>query len=109
LLCSANADGEQLLNTDAIMSTDGKQLADEGVEGVDEDSIKKLKEKGKHLREKLDEAELKKMKIPKGNNKKVTIVQEDFSDNMDGVEEIKVRRVAATNENAASGLACIAY
>ena len=41
-----NADGEKLLDAEAITDTDGKQMADEGVTGVDEDSIKKLKEKG---------------------------------------------------------------
>lgn len=84
------ADGDQLLATADLMSSDGKRMADAGVEGVDEDSIKKLKEKGKNLRNKLDEAELKKKRPPKANNLKVTIVQEDFGDDMDGVQDIKV-------------------
>ena len=81
-----------MLDTDAVTSQDGKQLADEGVEGVDEDSIKKLKEQGKTLRKKLDEAELKKRNPPKGRKRTVHLVQEDFGDDMDGVEDIKVRR-----------------
>ena len=81
-----------MLDTDAVTSQDGKQLADVGVEGVDEDSIKKLKEQGKSLRKKLDDAELKKRNPPKGHKRTVHIVQEDFGDDMDGVEDIKVRR-----------------
>jgi hypothetical protein len=72
------------------MSADGKQMADKGPEGIDEESLKKVKEKGKHLREQLDQAELKKAKTPKGQKKTITITEDDFSDNIDGVEEIKV-------------------
>ena len=101
LCVSADADGDQLLNIDAITSQDGKQAADEGVEGVDEDSIKKLKEKGKNLRNKLDEAELKKRNPPKDRKRTVHLVEEDFGDDMDGVEDIKVRSSGGDAHRAA--------
>lgn len=83
-------DGDELLDANAVMSADGKQMAGKGPEGIDEESIKKVKEKGTHLREQLDQAELKKTKPPKGKKKSVTIAEDDFSDDIDGVEEIKV-------------------
>ena len=86
-----NADGDKLLDAEAITDTDGKQMADEGVTGVDEDSIKKLKEKGKTLRNQLDAAEVKKKHPPKGAKHSVNMVEEDFRDDIPGVEDIKVR------------------
>ena len=90
-------DADELLDAEAVSSGDGKQMADEGVTGVDEDSIKKLKEKGKQLRNQLDDVELKKRNPPKGHRVKVNIAPEDFDDDMDGVEDIKVRHCALSH------------
>lgn len=97
-----NADGEKLLDAEAVTDTDGKQMADEGVTGVDEDSIKKLKEKGKMLRNQLDAAELKKKHPPKGAKHNVNLVEEDFRDDVPGVEDVKVRCAMS----CASGVVC---
>ena len=94
-----DTDGEELLDSEGVTSGDGKQMADEQVSGVDEDSIKKLKEKGKQLRNQLDDVELKKRNPPKGHRVKVNIVQEDFNDDMDGVEDIKVRHCELSHIN----------
>ena len=48
-----DTDGEELLDSEGVTSGDGKQMADEEVSGVDEDSIKKLKEKGKQLQRRM--------------------------------------------------------
>ena len=97
-------DGDELLDADALMSADGKQMADKGPEGIDEESIKNVKEKGKHLREQLDQAELKKTKPPKGKKKPVTIAEDDFSDDIDDVEEIKVSSQLNQGSSASESL-----
>jgi hypothetical protein len=83
------ADDDELLDEDSVMKDgqDGRTLS-QGVRRAPKENtvkaLKSMKDKGKKLREELEEAEVKKVKPPKNKSKKkdVVLLDEDFEERM---------------------------
>ena len=88
-------DADELLHSEALMSGDGKELGDDAAS-----EEKKTRERGQHLREQLDKAEVQTIKPQKHKRKKVSLVKEDFGDEPDSMEAIQARMDSEAEERA---------